>query len=122
MPVVKMGRRVVTIGVVVVTARRVLSGSWVVVWSIVLPRPGRFSSEWRWVGGVRSGFDLMNCSGGGAVEHVIFTLFGRMALRVENWTMWAGRTVQGGVTGASAQRTLDCLSELHFFWSWEGCL
>ena len=78
LPVVEVGRRVVTIGVIVVTAYCLLSGGRLLAWSIILPRPRRFSGQRSWVGGVRSGFDLMNGGGGGAVEHVIFTLLDRM--------------------------------------------
>ena len=50
----------------------------VVVWPVVFPWPWCFSRWWGWLDKVGSRLDLVNCSCGCAVQHVVFTLLHRM--------------------------------------------
>ena len=78
MLVVRMVWSFVLIWILPIAACRIRGVCCVVMWSVVLPWPWCFSGWWGWLDVVGARFDLVNCSCGCAVQHVVFTLLDHM--------------------------------------------
>ena len=78
MHVIRVVWSFVPILILPVSACRVRSVRRVVVWPIVFPWPWCFSGQWGWLDRVGSRLDLVGCSCGCLVQHVVLTLLDRM--------------------------------------------